>query len=295
MKWRFYILGMLGLLGTTMCTTIEDPTDNPFENGDDPTVYTDTVDPTTIVGLHKYVFSIRCANPTCHDGSFEPDFRTVESTYQTLVFHPVIKNNSAGDFTYRVLPGSHEDSWLYERLITTDEVIGRMPLYANPLSSEELGWVEAWIDGGAKDADGNPARFPNQLPIINGFAILDDQQNRLDTTRMNGPLSPVLLPNNTPVNLYVLVEDDSTAVNDLLVRTGKFGLDEYDFTNAVNKVATPVANVAHLIQFNTNEFTPGDTIWFRYYVKDTDNPEVVEFPNDNSPFYFRILSSFVVQ
>lgn len=295
MKKLIYILPFLVVALLSQCSVEEDPTQNPFVDGNDGSSTTDTVDPASLVGLHKYIFSVKCANPTCHDGSFEPDFRTVESTYQTLVYHPVIKNNETEDFTYRVLPGNHGDSWLYERLITTDDVIGRMPLYANPLTSEELGWVAQWIDDGARDANDNPSLFPNQPPSVQGFAIFDDQQNRIDTARINGTLSALALPPNVNATLFVLVEDDSTAVNDMLLREGKFSHDEFDFTNATVKVATPYVNVAHAITFNTSEFPSGDTIWLRYYVMDTDNPDVVEFPNDNSPFYFRIISSFVVQ
>src|SRR5881392_1918465 len=46
-------------------------------------------DPNSIVGLHKNIFSTRCALPGCHDGTFEPDYRTVQSTFSTLVYQPV--------------------------------------------------------------------------------------------------------------------------------------------------------------------------------------------------------------
>ena len=36
-----------------------------------------------------------CANSGCHDGTFEPDFRTVGSSWNTLVNHPVIANDAA--------------------------------------------------------------------------------------------------------------------------------------------------------------------------------------------------------
>lgn len=290
-----YLLLVFGMLMLVRCEPEEDRTPNPYTNNDDGTEVPDTVDPATIQGLHRYIFSVKCANPTCHDGSFEPDFRTVESTYQTLVYHPVIKNTDDRRFEYRVVPNDHEASWLYERLTTTDEVIGRMPLYAEPLSARELGWVIDWIEDGARNSDGIPAIYPNQLPSVEGFILVDDQNVRVDTMRMNGQVSPMALPDNELLTLYVVVEDDSTALADLQVNTGKFSYDEYDFSNAVSKTAVPVAGVAYQLQFNTNEFTPGDTVWFRYYVKDTDNPETVEFPDDDSPFYFRIIASFVVQ
>lgn len=294
MKLMRYTVIFGALFTFVMCTTVEDPTENPFSNNDNTETPPGEPDPRTIQGLHKNIFAVKCANPTCHDGSFEPDFRTVESTYQTLVYHPVIKNTNDEAYTYRVVPNDHGASWLYERLITTDDVIGRMPLYAQPLTETELSWVRDWINDGAKDADGNVAVFPNQPPTVTGFALFNSQSQRIDTARMNGQISPLILPNNEAVTMYVLVEDDSTSIQNLLVREGKFSGDEYDFSNAIVKQAQPFAGIAHGLTFNTNEFTPGDTVWFRYYVKDPENP-VVEFPNDQSPFYFRIISSFVVQ
>lgn len=277
-----------------MCSTEPDDTPNPFGGNNGVVTTPDTVDPTTMVGLHKYLFAVKCANPTCHDGSFEPDFRTAESTYQTLVYHPVTKNTPDERFDFRVRPNNHSESWLYERLITTDDVIGRMPLYAPALSEKELGWVRDWINSGAPDPNGNPSVYPNQLPQVNGFGIYDSQ-NQPITTRMNGQISPLSLPNNEAVTLYVLVEDDSTAFGDLQVNQGKFALDEYDFSQAVTKQATAFGTVAYGINFNTNEFTPGDTVYFRYYVRDDQDPQIVEFPSDESPWYFRIIASFVVQ
>src|SRR5690606_21384986 len=111
---------------------------NPFEvinegmgEGDD------TLNPTSFAGLHKKIFSTKCAMPLCHDGTFEPDFRTIESAYNTLVYHPVVKNNVNNDFTYRVVPHDPDNSWLMERLITDDPGLGRMPIYAEPLSQTE--------------------------------------------------------------------------------------------------------------------------------------------------------------
>ena len=70
--------------------------DNPYDNVnyDTDTTTTATADPNTIVGLHRNVFFPRCAKSGCHDGTFEPDYRTVMSTYSTLVYQPVIKSNA---------------------------------------------------------------------------------------------------------------------------------------------------------------------------------------------------------
>ena len=40
---------------------------------------------------------------------------------------------------------------MYNRITTTNDTLGRMPLYAPPLSQAEIDKVVAWINGGAKD------------------------------------------------------------------------------------------------------------------------------------------------
>src|SRR5690606_15850599 len=49
-----------------------------------PTQEMPKVDSASFMGLHTFIFSKSCAQPACHDGSFEPDFRTVESAYNSL-------------------------------------------------------------------------------------------------------------------------------------------------------------------------------------------------------------------
>ncbi len=97
---------------TSMCSVEEDPTPNPFGDASDNIEDGDTIDPRTIAGLHRYIFAVKFANPTCHDGSFEPDFRTVESSYQTMVYHPVTKNSEDERFRFRVYPNKADSSWL---------------------------------------------------------------------------------------------------------------------------------------------------------------------------------------
>ncbi|GIS08784.1 MAG: hypothetical protein CM15mP112_08960 [Flavobacteriales bacterium] len=71
-----------------------------------------------ISALHYNVFMPYCANSGCHDGNFEPDFRTVESSYSTLVYQPVVKNNDNQTYEYRVVPGNSAQSILYARLLS---------------------------------------------------------------------------------------------------------------------------------------------------------------------------------
>ena len=62
---------------------------NPYENPDlypptgDSTAYFS--DPTNFAAIYSNIFLPHCSNSGCHDGSFEPDFRSIESSYNTLV------------------------------------------------------------------------------------------------------------------------------------------------------------------------------------------------------------------
>src|SRR2546426_12312209 len=71
----------------------KDKPTNPYDgvNYNTDTTTSPSPDPNTIVGLHKNIFFPRCAKSGCHDGTFEPDYRTVQSTYATLVYQPTIK------------------------------------------------------------------------------------------------------------------------------------------------------------------------------------------------------------
>ena len=66
---------------------------------------TNNYDPYSIFSIHKDVLKPTCANSGCHDGNFEPDFRTVESSYFGLINVTPIKSNVSGGFPFRVVPG----------------------------------------------------------------------------------------------------------------------------------------------------------------------------------------------
>ena len=154
MRYVFLCCG-LGLLAAC-----GEPDDNPFVGGEViPPVTLDTValSPTSLVGLHANLFRPTCANSGCHDGTFEPDYRTVYSTYNTLVEQPVIKNDPQNSFTYRVVPGNVVASQLVARLeYDIDGNSGIMPLALEPDSdyparkAELIEDVKTWIREGAQ-------------------------------------------------------------------------------------------------------------------------------------------------
>ena len=78
---------------------------NPFDNITYGTLpVEETPDPNSLVGIHSNILHPKCAVPGCHDGNFEPDFRTPQSSFATLVYHPIVKNNIAETFSTRVIP-----------------------------------------------------------------------------------------------------------------------------------------------------------------------------------------------
>jgi len=153
----FLLTGILALLSLLGCEP--ELIVNPYENEPGATDSTNTaqLEYTGLVGLQDQLFRPTCANSGCHDGTFEPDFRTLGSTYNTLVNHPVIKNDAVGTFSFRVVPGSVSESQLINRLtVDIDGNSGIMPLSLEPDSDYPenkdlyLDWVRRWINEGAK-------------------------------------------------------------------------------------------------------------------------------------------------
>lgn len=137
----------------------KDPPENPFEpgGGDPNDTSSTTLTYTGLAGLQDKVFRPTCANSGCHDGTFEPDFRTLESSYTTLVNHPVIKNDAQNSYAFRVVPGDTAASQLLNRITRDiDDNSGIMPLVVEPNSdyptnkATYISWVKRWILEGAK-------------------------------------------------------------------------------------------------------------------------------------------------
>ena len=140
------------------------PYDNPNLNSPEDTTTNYFPDATAFQALHNNIFIPTCANSGCHDGAFEPDFRTIESSYNTLVYQPVIKNDNGNTYEFRVKPSNSDKSILYKRLIEDiDGISGIMPLSAEYNAEhywfdhreEYIQNIKDWIDNGAKDMFGN--------------------------------------------------------------------------------------------------------------------------------------------
>lgn len=178
MHWSIYLM-----MALAFATCKADDPENPYlttttvVNNDNPNL--EEIPSSNFAWLHEKVFLLTCANSGCHDGSFEPEFRSVASSYNTLVHHPVITNDAANSFSYRVVPGDTAYSLLHERLTKfIPNTSGIMPLETDGtdwLANKDLyiSKIESWILSGAKDMYGNPPppAESTPLPIIYGLAI----------------------------------------------------------------------------------------------------------------------------
>ncbi len=154
-----YLLPLFLLFLLMAC---EDEADNnPYDDLEYPSEEIETVelDKQSLEGLHQDIFLPTCANSGCHDGNFEPDFRTIQSTYNTMVGHVALKGDPSGDITMRVVAGDADESMLIYRLTENlPNSSGIMPLSVEPDSdwnakqSEHIDNIKAWINAGAKNS-----------------------------------------------------------------------------------------------------------------------------------------------
>lgn len=278
--------------------------DNPYDDvdyGSNP-VPVDTTDPSSIQGLHKKIFSTRCAMPGCHDGNFEPDFRTVQSTYSTLVYRKTIKNDSVNTFKYRVVPYDTSQSWLHERLVTDDVVLGQMPLYSTPLSQQEMSNVNKWIMQGAKDIFGNTAvlpALPNVPPQVIGYGAFSGN-TQIDTNRQNNLFyNPFIISDTTNFVLAFLIADDSTSIQNLTINQLKISTSKNDFSSAIvfnsQYVNIPGAGEIWFAQIISSALPKNTQLFMRYYVGDGLPANNIEYPNNQTQDYYKGYYSFIVQ
>lgn len=308
----FSVLTVMMLVVIHSCKKDEPVPPNPYDDVDYGTTTDPTPpDPNSIVGIHNNIFKTRCAKSGCHDGNFEPDFRTVESSYATLVYHRIKKNSPDTAFMFRVVPYDTAKSVLHERLtnccfVTQDD---RMPqdIIGVPLQQNLIDNIVNWIMSGAKDMFGNVPTYPNTSPKILYYFATNSTYSlnySADTNRMDSIFyNPFYAPNNTTMNLIFFVEDDSTSIANMQVNQLKISTKADDFTSpalVASYTATyvylpPPQDVEfHLVSLNTATLPNSDTLFMRYYVNDGDHPDT-EFPTTNLMFPYKTYWSFFVK
>lgn len=300
----YYIIPLLIVLFNWGCKK-DDAPENPYDSVNYNTGGTELPepDPNSISGLHKNIFFPRCANPGCHDGTFEPDFRTVESSFATLVYQPVNKTtlDSVKIYSHRVLPGNTSDSWLIERLVTpTTEY---MPSNSVRLSAADIDHVKNWINAGCPDANGMLPSKPNLLPNVVGYVAVDGANVRLDTNRLNDlPFNPFVVPAGTGFTIAFSALDtadgaDATDPSQFTMKEIRFSTDKNDFTNALTiSAGFYLAQFsAWLVSVPSMQWPAGTTVYFRIYVNDGQHVNPAEFPRSSSIDFYKTIYAFYVQ
>lgn len=303
---------------------LPDPPFNPFDtiDYDESMIPIMTVDSNSFLGLHTYVLNPSCNQPACHDGTFEPDYRTVQSSYSTLVFHPVKKNFPIDPVPYRVTPGDPAQSMIYRRITEHNPPnFERMPSSGNELPADQIALVRNWIEDGARDIYGNMPSQSSVQPSCFGLAAFLPQSSdfRVDTIRGSFAFNPFLAPAGEELRIWFMLLDatpagDTIFGNELTYNKIKLSTNAIDFSNAVeldmeNPLIPELIYSAFSqplnfplpfyqnVTFNPADygFTTGDLVYMRIYVKDSDHTEPTEIPGAGAQIYLQSYFAFSIQ
>lgn len=280
-----FLLVALWFLPFTGCQQEEPLPENPYDHIPRPDTTHTPVDlgRCSLADIHHRILGPRCALPGCHVGNFEPDFRTPMSSYATLVYHPIIKNNAANSFKYRVIPYDTTRSLLFERITNCCfvNVNDRMPQdnIGQPLPAQDIADIATWIINGARDLFGNLPQFPNTRPkVLNYIAFKSDFSivYSLDTTHREQGLiyMPFRVPTDIALTIAFQVTDDSTAVSNLQINQLKLSTDPNDFSNPIAVFQCSYFSLPQgefwATSFYTATLPTNQTLYMRYYVHDND-------------------------
>jgi hypothetical protein len=303
------LIGIVWIVLAMMIACDEPAPANPFDGQvvNQDTVALDIVDadPNTIAGIYHNILKPTCANVGCHDGTFEPDYRTLESSYNTLVYQVPIKND--GNYTFRVEPYKPQSSAILARLNSL--LLPAMPVQIEPDSDwpqkkdEYINNIRTWIMNGAPDIMGNIRQINYPAPVLLGAgASLADQW--MERTGGTGPL---VMPREADnVRLYFSFRHDVLMPTELQYNRIVFSPNAEDVTGttelALQILPTPRVErgfygeyvpYTHYIDINpAADFDLLQAQWFfRVYVQDDQNP-VTEIPTDNGIYYIKRYMSF---
>mgnify|MGYP001274085919 FL=1 len=290
-----------------------DPPPNPYD-GLPPVVATEglavpALPEGNFAWLHQQILGPTCANSGCHDGTFEPDFRTVGSSWNTLVNHPVIANDASMTFNRRVVPGNVASSFLHERLtVEIPNTSGLMPLEVdegsdyNERREEYIAAIEAWIEAGAPDINGNvpPSEGTSLPPQIHGFAAFPPGTIGEPYTRAEGlGLQPIVV-DAAPIQIFAAISDDLIPQSNLECHWA-LGLDIADANAAPDAGAfgpAPFTFTAGTFSGSNEEYgliaevdlsnaAPGSE--WTLQIRATDGTSETRAPSTSSPDYIGLL------
>lgn len=285
----------------------DSPGENPFSVTDleDTMTVEEAIDldPNSIFAIQRDIFQPTCANAGCHDGTFEPDFRTVASSYNTLVYHPIIKNSPDEKFTYRVVPGDVDQSVLMARLsYDIDGQSGIMPLESldsdwQDSSESYINRIDQWIKNGALDIYGRAPKGINAAPTVLG---VEGRHSGMVLERGDTGNGPIWVDSaSTSVQLFFAVYDSEETAQELMEKNILFSADPVDFTNAIvlpveisSSSYESVGFEGELVKYNMKSdiilsslpYNPNGKSYFRIKISDGING-LTEIPSSYSPSY----------
>ncbi len=310
-KLTYILLAFISIFNTSCKKDSGADTNNPYDSWKVTTrgeVMPDLkIDPNTIQGLHKNIFKPTCANSGCHDGNFEPDFRSIESSYNSLINRSATNTDPQNaQFLKRVVPGDPDASMLLHRILTYIQGSqGQMPLTTDPGSdwpTKKLQYIQNitnWIKDGAKDQFGKSALDNDFKPQLDGLIVF---ANGSSTPLPHVNYQPVEVPAGTSsIKIMVAYRDDKTAVNLFGPTTLNYSLNPNDFTGAEKSMTTEsipfsakgisgtMVDYWHSIslQVNTLGALPNDVIWLRTQTTDKVNPSTY-IPESTTSFNTKI-------
>ena len=251
--------------------------------------------------LHQKIFRSTCANSGCHDGTFPPDFRTLNSSYNTLVNQGVINNDPSGTYSLRVKPGDANLSFLSARLMyDIPNLSGAMPLEVDPgsdyneMKTVYIQAVNDWINNGAKDAFGNDPGTGSLMPQVTGMLAFPTGNITTPFSREIGPgVTSVEVPQGS-ADIWFTVNDDQTPSADILVNEVYLSIDKNDFSSSSSKsltITSPIngndiggssVEYTHKIPLDLSGYSVGDVIYFLVKVNDEDHATPSEIPGVTS-------------
>jgi hypothetical protein len=265
--------------------------------------------------LHGKIFKPTCANSGCHDGTFEPEFRTIASAYNSLVNQPVIANNPENSFVYRVNPGDTALSFLHERLtVFVENTSGMMPLDYDPNSDWPtnkdfyIQQISNWIESGAPDMMGNPAPSSqsNLPPLVYGLAAFPEDNTTTPFPRETGEQTSAILVDSAPIDIWLFPYDDNALLTDFESVSIKVSTNPIDFTGAVEvpcEISGPVlaldfgnspTNFHYKATLDLSGLPIGTIYYVRCYLNDGVQTEITEIPNSSSTYFYYLLFSLKV-
>tara|TARA_B110000285_G_scaffold230399_1_gene296934 strand:+ start:120 stop:1064 length:945 start_codon:yes stop_codon:yes gene_type:complete len=302
----------ISLLGCLLLQCKTDSPPNPYDDVEEIIVDLDATAPIpegSFAWLHDRIFQPTCANSGCHDGSFEPDYRTIGSTWNTLVWHPVISNDASGSFTYRVVPGNSSESLLIERLTEfIPNTSGTMPLVVdadsdwNQYQEEYIAALETWIEAGAADVNGNLPQTGDLAPQISGFGGFPSGSTENPYLR-DANANYRLVVEAAPVDLWFAISDDTTplpallaALNvastpDSLALTTPLAMEQ-PFTFQAPDFTGGTSTYGHRVTLDLSDMPSGSTLYLRALLDDGTNSVMI--PSAGSqPYLIPLYSLFV--